>query len=174
MNMRPHSPRNLRQLALLGLCLLATATSLIAGAPAKAGDPFPSLEGQGLAGSLPDLKGKVVLVDFWASWCGPCKKSFPVMKELHDTYGPKGFVILAISLDEQKAAMDAFVKKATPPFAILHDSKGKIAELLAVDKMPTSYLVGADGKILSVHSGFEGDATKKEYVKEIESALKAR
>ncbi len=145
---------------------------VLAAAP-KVGDSFPDLAAAGLEGTLPDLKGKVVLVDFWASWCGPCKKSFPVMGELHQKFGPRGFAIVAISLDERKPAMDAFVKKAQPPFTILRDGKGRLAEIAGVDKMPTSYLLGADGKILSVHSGFEGEATRKDYTREIEAALKA-
>lgn len=154
------------------LVLMSTSLGASAAAP-KVGDAFPELGTAGLEGTLPELKGKVVLVDFWASWCGPCKKSFPVMADLHQKYAPRGFAIVAISVDEQKAAMDGFVKKAQPPFAIVRDAKGRLAEIAGIDKMPTSYLVGGDGKILAVHSGFDGEATRKEYVREIEAALQA-
>jgi len=163
----------LRRASVLVAAMLAFLPVLgVSAAAPKVGDTFPDLAAAGLEGSLPDLKGKVVLVDFWASWCGPCKKSFPVMGDLHQKYGPQGFAIVAISVDEQKAAMDAFVKKAQPPFTIVRDGKGRLAEIAGVDKMPTSYLVGTDGRILAVHSGFEGEATRKEYVREIEAALK--
>lgn len=145
----------------------------IAAAPVKAGEAFPDLAKFNLEGALPDLKNKIVLVDFWASWCGPCKKSFPVMRELHEKFGARGFVVIAISLDRKKAEMDAFVKKEAPPFAILRDAKGSLGEALAIDTMPTSFLIGADGKVIAIHSGFEGESTRKEYVAEIESALQA-
>ena len=160
--------------ALLALTLLlAAVTPAARAATLKAGDTFPKLADAGLEGTLPDLSGKVVLVDFWASWCGPCKRSFPVMKELLDTYGPRGFVIVAISVDEKKAAMDNFLAKNPVAFAVVRDARGKLPEATGVERMPTSFLLSPDGKILAVHSGFAGDSTRAEYVKEIEAALKA-
>lgn len=159
-------------------CLLAALVAVsitrpAAAAAAKVGDPFPSLSEGGLEGTVPELQGKVVLVDFWASWCGPCKKSFPAMKELQDKFGPRGFTILAISVDEKKAAMDAFLKKNNPGFAIVRDARGRLPELLGVETMPTSFLLDPSGKILARHSGYEGESTKREYAVEIEAALKA-
>lgn len=173
----PHgsTPRNLRHAALGALIALATLLSpfgSLAAAP-KAGDTFPDLAGASLEGTLPELRNRVVLVDFWASWCGPCKKSFPVMAELHRKYQPRGLEIIAISVDEKKAAMDAFLKKSQPPFTVVRDAQGHLAEIAGLETMPTSYLVGPDGRILAVHSGFEGETTRKKYVDEIESALKA-
>jgi len=168
----PNPARLLATLLVAAVAWLGSGIAARAAAP-KAGDAFPDLGSFGLEGNLPDLKGKVVLVDFWASWCGPCKKSFPVMAEIHEKFAPRGFAIVAVSVDETKAPMDAFVKKAQPPFATLRDPKGRLAEATGVDKMPTSFLLGADGKIIAVHSGFEGEATRKEYVKEIEAALAA-
>src|SRR5262249_41001280 len=100
-----------------------------------------------------------------------CKRSFPVMKDLEEKYGPQGFAVVAISVDEKKAAMDEFLKKNPAGFAVLHDDKGKLAEALALEKMPTSFLLAADGKILTMHAGFEGEPTRKAYVAEIERAL---
>lgn len=167
--------RNLRHAALGALIALATLLSPF-GCPAaapKAGEPFPDLAGASLEGTLPDLRNRVLLVDFWASWCGPCKKSFPVMAELHRKYQPRGLEIIAISVDEKKVAMDAFLKKAQPPFTVVRDGHGRLAEIAGLETMPTSYLIGTDGRILSVHSGFDGEATRRKYVEEIESALKA-
>jgi len=157
-------------------CLLLfalVATSLNAFTAPKVGDPVPDLAAFKLEGTLPDLKGRVVLIDFWTSWCAPCKKSFPVMKELHEKFTARGFAIVAISVDEDKSAMDTFLKKNPVPFVTVRDPAGKTPEAFGADKMPTSFLVGADGRIISIHSGFEGDPTRKKYLTEIEAALKA-
>lgn len=160
-----------RLVVLIGL-IFAFGFQAVAAIPPKPGSPFPALESFSLEGKLPEMQGKVVLVDFWASWCGPCKKAFPVMKELHEAFASRGFLVLAISLDEKKADMEGFLAKTKPPFPTVRDPKGKLAEALAVDAIPTSVLVGSDGKILAVHSGFEGEASRKAYVQEIEAALK--
>lgn len=157
--------------ALLLLALQAASSWALA-----VGDPAPELSASASVGGAPmtlaTWRGQWVYVDFWASWCGPCKKAFPVMKELHETFASRGFLVLAISLDEKKSDMEGFLAKTKPPFPTLRDPKGKLAEELAVDAIPTSVLVGSDGKVLAVHSGFEGEASRNAYVQEIETALK--
>jgi thiol-disulfide isomerase/thioredoxin len=165
------SVRALLRSLLGGACLCAALSAI--GEPPRPGGVFPNLGAFGLEGAVPDVKGKVALIDFWASWCVPCKKSFPVMKELTEKFGPRGFVVVAVSVDENKGAMDAFLKKNPNPFVVVHDAKGRLAEAAGVEKMPTSFLVGPDGKVLSWHSGFDGEATRKQYLVEVESALKA-
>jgi len=157
---------------LVGTIALSPLCATLAGMP-KTGDRLPDLAGFGLEGTMPELKDKVVLIDFWASWCGPCKKSFPVMKELHEKFGPRGFVVVAVSLDEQKSAMETFLKRTAPPFVVLRDATGRLAEAAGIEKMPTSFLLGADGKVIAVHSGFDGETTRMEYLTQIEATLKA-
>lgn len=161
------SPRNLR--ACLMAAALLTATSFAA--PPKTGDLFPDLSKVGLEGTVPDLQGKVLLVDFWASWCGPCRASFPALKEIAEKYKDKGLVVIGVSLDEDKADMDAFVRKTSPTFTIVRDPKSKLAELLDVQAMPSSFIVDRSGKLVATHLGYSGDATKKEYIQEIERVL---
>ncbi len=157
--------------SLAALAATFTATALLAGPP-KVGDPFPSLNQPGMAGTIPDLAGKVVLVDFWASWCGPCKKSFPAVKELQEKYGPKGFVVVAVSLDEDEADMRAFLKKNPVPFTILRDAKAKLADLAGVEGIPASFMLDREGKVRHAHVGYAGDKTKQELETQIEALLK--
>jgi thiol-disulfide isomerase/thioredoxin len=152
-------------------CIAAAAFTV--SAAIKTGDSLPNLANFSLEGRLPaDLKGKVVLVDFWASWCEPCKASFPVMEQLYKTYAGRGFTIIAINVDEEKADMEAFLKKNPASFIILRDARQKLVESLGVGTMPTSFLLDADGKVRFIHSGFRGEATKKKYIEEIEALLK--
>jgi thiol-disulfide isomerase/thioredoxin len=146
----------------------------MARAEMKVGDPFPASALEKLApitGQLPTTAGNVLLVDFWASWCGPCKASFPVMARLHKDYAARGFAIVAVSVDEKAPAAAAFAKKLAAPFATLHDRDGQLVQRVSVPTMPTSYLVGRDGCVRFVHVGFHGDATERELRKQIETLL---
>ncbi len=157
--------------------LLLTCLALAVGvrAEVKVGEVFPDLARAGLVnlagGALPDTKGKVVLVDFWASWCAPCKASFPALGRLHRELGPKGVVIVAVGIDEKPAAAVAFWKRMNPPFATLHDVTQKLVPQVAPPTMPTSYLVGRDGRVRAVHQGFHGEATEKELRRQLEALL---
>ena len=120
----------------------------------KAGMALPALNQFGLEGSLPNLKGKVVYLDFWASWCGPCKISFPILNRWQETLGPKGFTVLGVSVDETAAAMQGFVAKTHVGFPIVRDAAHKLVEVADAGTMPTAFLIDRAGTIRYVHSGF--------------------
>ena len=121
------------------------ASTLLAGqcfAGLKPGDAFPDLSGFKLEGKLPDsTKGKVVLVDFWASWCEPCKQSFPVMEQLHKRYSDRGLVIIAVNVDENRPDMEAFLKQNTASFTVMRDPAQKLVDKAGIATMPSSFLL---------------------------------
>lgn len=154
---------------------LTVATVAFAAAPLKVGDAFPDLAKYKLEGKLPDdLKGKIVLVDFWASWCAPCKKSFPTLDELGRRYGTNSFVVLAINVDEHRGNMEKFLKANPVGFTVVRDAEQKLVETASVQAMPTSFLLDTTGRVRFLHQGYLGDETRKEYIREIELLLKEK
>lgn len=100
------------------------------------------------------LRGKVVLVDFWASWCGPCRKSFPWLKTMHDRYSGKAFRIVAVNLDKDRHLANSFLEKYSAPFTVAFDPSGNSAKAFGVWGMPSGFVVGPTGTILYSYVGF--------------------
>ena len=164
-------PRNKR--TCLWALLICCNLTLAARAEIKVGDVFPDLASCQLEGNLPNMpKDRVVLVDFWASWCGPCAQSFPAMEALQQTYGTRGLVVIAVSVDEKKDDMDNFLKKHQVTFSVVRDAAQKLVGKADISAMPTSFLIDKNGRVMFVHSGYHGAETKKQYESEIESLLK--
>ena len=118
------------------------------------GMKLPDLASFGLTGSLPKLKGKVIYLDFWASWCAPCKASFPVLNAWHQQLASKGLVVLGVNVDEDEGDMTAFLKKTAISFPVVRDASHKLAATADGKTMPTSFIVDRKGVIRQVHSGF--------------------
>jgi cytochrome c biogenesis protein CcmG, thiol:disulfide interchange protein DsbE len=104
--------------------------------------------------SLAALRGKVVYLDYWASWCAPCRQSFPWMEQMQARYGERGFVVLAVNLDRERAEAQRFLAAAPAQFRIVYDPNGDTARSMKVKGMPSSFLIGRDGEIVSSHIGF--------------------
>jgi cytochrome c biogenesis protein CcmG, thiol:disulfide interchange protein DsbE len=163
------------------LCLLPAAALCAAtlAAPAAraadAGGPAPEFTLPGLKDSvsLTALKGKVVYVDFWASWCGPCKQSFPFMSALQTKYRAQGLEVVAINLDAKRSDADAFLVEVPAGFTVAFDAKGESAKRFGVKGMPSSYVIGRDGRLLLSHQGFKDD-DRKELEARIAQALSAK
>jgi DsbE subfamily thiol:disulfide oxidoreductase len=103
---------------------------------------------------LHSLKGQVVYVDFWASWCGPCRKSFPWLNQMQAKYGAKGFKVIAVNVDNERKLADAFLKEHKAEFTIGYDPSGDLAKAFGVQGMPSSYLIDRQGVIRFSHVGF--------------------
>ena len=147
-----------RNLILSAAALMASP--LYAASGWREGDALPDLKQFGLTGSLPSLKGKVVYLDFWASWCGPCKASFPVLNGWHQELSSKGLVLLGVNVDEDDATMNTFLKKTAVSFPSVRDAAQSLVAAANVSTMPTSFIIDRQGIIRHVHNGFhKKDAT---------------
>lgn len=163
--------RNTRALAasLLLALLAAPAIALEAGKPAPAFD----LAGPDGQVKLDKYAGKVVYVDFWASWCGPCRQSFPWMNEMQAKYGAQGLQIVGVNVDAKVEDARTFLASTPAKFAIGFDPAGATPRSYGIKGMPSSVLVGADGKVLFEHSGFKA-ADRDELEAKIKAALGAK
>ena len=165
-----------RLLASLRLAALCVATLVAPAAwSVETGAPAPDLNLPGLkeAVDLAKLKGKVVYVDFWASWCGPCKQSFPWMNDMQAKYEGQGLQIVGVNLDAKRDDADKFLAQTPARFTVAFDAKAESAKRYGVKSMPTSVLIGRDGKVLAVHSGFK-EEERKELEGSFSSALAAK
>ena len=103
---------------------------------------------------LSDLHGKVVYLDFWASWCVPCKKSFPWFNEIQERYKNQGLVIVAVNMDQEREDVEKFLAKYPADFVIAYDPNGEVATKYNVVGMPSSYLINRNGELSLTHLGF--------------------
>lgn len=154
--MNPRSHATLR-----GLCRVLAVAALGSFVPAalglSIGDDAPAFalpSAQGAPVALAGLRGQVVYVDFWASWCGPCRRSFPWMNDLQRRYGGRGVAIVAINVDAKREDADRFLRQYPADFAVVYDGAGSTPRAYDVKAMPSSYVVDARGKIAWIEHGF--------------------
>jgi cytochrome c biogenesis protein CcmG/thiol:disulfide interchange protein DsbE len=142
-------------LLLMLLALPAYARPARSARPGGGTAPTFNLPGRSGTVSLDSLRGRVVYVDFWASWCEPCRRSFPWLNTLRERYADRGLTIVAINLDKDRRAADVFLEKFPAGFTVAYDPAGKTAEAYRVSAMPSSFLIGPTGTLLSSHAGFD-------------------
>jgi thiol-disulfide isomerase/thioredoxin len=136
------------------------------------GEPPPPIEVTALDGkplSLSDYKGKVLLIDFWATWCGPCIRELPNVKEVYEKYKEKGFDILGISLDQDRGRLESFLESESMPWRQVFDGKGwqnEVAGLYGVTSIPKTYLLDQNGKVVKI--GLRGEDLGKEVARLLE------
>lgn len=129
---------------------------------------LPTAAGESIA--LDKLKGRLVYVDFWASWCGPCRRSFPWLNEMQQKYGARGFTVVGVNVDKRRPDAERFLQQTPAAFTIVYDEAGKTPEAYAVKGMPSSYLIDVAGRIVAVESGFR-DEQKPAFEARIQALL---
>lgn len=161
--------RLLQSFATFGLlcALVAPASALDKG---QAAPEIGLADLNGKAIKLSELKGKVVLVDFWASWCAPCRESLPVLEKLSKNYADKGLIVVGVNIDKTPELAREFLakNKLALSFPVVNDKKHEVAGRYAPPTMPSSYVIGRDGQVVSVHAGFRASDEAK-----LESEIKA-
>lgn len=147
--------------------LLLSAIAASAWAVEQANEfSLPGINTQGDV-KLSDFKGRVVYLDFWATWCPPCLKSFPWMNSLQERYKDQGLSVVAIGVDRKRELIEEFLKQTEPNFTVVQDDKGEVAKAYRLRGMPTSYLIDRNGNIVATHVGFRAKDEEK-----LEAAVK--
>ena len=146
--------------ALIGGLVSSSAEALDAGAKA------PEIGLKDLSGKTVDLAslaGKVVILDFWATWCAPCREEMPELQKLYKKYNAKGLEIVGISVDKGPEGIKDFIAKLKVTFPVVHDEGHKVADKYSPPRMPSSYIIDRKGVVRYVHGGYRaGDAAQFE------------
>lgn len=121
--------------------------------------------------TLEEHRGKVIYLDFWASWCTPCLASFPWLNQIHEKYKSKNFTVVGVNLDKKREKADDFLSSQPANFPLVFDPEGKLPTKYKVEGMPYSVILDEQGKVIHRHIGFD-IAKTAEYQKAIEEVLK--
>jgi len=135
-------------------CLLLVGTPAVASAPAAAPDfALPARDGGELR--LSDLRGQVVMINFWATWCGPCRQEMPLLEQIHAKYEPLGFTLLGVNVEPDSEEARAWLTTVPVTFPILFDRDNAVSESFGVEAMPSSVLIDREGRVRHVHRGYK-------------------
>jgi peroxiredoxin len=137
-------------LATLGPALAASAPPAAAPAPDFT---LPARDGGSV--QLSSLKGQVVMINFWATWCGPCRQEMPLLEQIHAKYEPLGFTLLGVNVEPDSAAATAWLEGMPVTFPVLFDTKNAVAGAFGVMGMPSSVFVDREGRVRHVHRGYK-------------------
>jgi thiol-disulfide isomerase/thioredoxin len=147
------------------------AITSLAGASAQMAPDFSLPTRSGEAVSLARLRGQVVMINFWASWCGPCRQEMPLLEQMYQKYNRLGFTLVGVNVDENSADAERLLTKVPVSFPVALDSKSEVSKLYKVQAMPSSIFVDRKGTVRYWHPGYKpGDEAK--YQEQIRALLK--
>jgi thiol-disulfide isomerase/thioredoxin len=150
---------------------LAIALPVMAGPNAAPAPPFTLSARGGKDVSLAQYQGQVVMINFWASWCGPCRQEMPLLESIYKKYNKLGFTLLGVNVEPDSKAADDWLKATPVSFPILYDKDSKVSKLYEVDGMPSTVIIDRSGKLRVLHRGYKpGD--ENEYLDSIRALIR--
>jgi peroxiredoxin len=149
--MQYSSPTLLKRLAMAAIVMAGTAVAADAGGPAPS-FTLTSLTGQPAA--LSQYKGQVVMVNFWATWCGPCQQEMPLLDQMYKKYKPAGFTLIGVNVDKEAPAVKDLMTRKPVSFPVLLDPANQVSKAYHVDEMPSSVIIDRKGEIRYIHRGY--------------------
>ena len=158
---------------LLALLLASLGCSTLAASPGGVAPAFALPTAAGEIVSLGALRGRVVYVDFWASWCTPCRRSFPWMNALQARFGKEGLAVVGINVDKRRDDAERFLRDTPASFTIVYDAQGATPAAYDVKGMPSAYLIDRGGNVVAVEEGFH-DERRDEVEARIRALLSQR
>jgi peroxiredoxin len=156
------------------MSMLAAVAGTAGAAGVRAGAPAPAFElpaGGGKTVGLDAFRGHIVLVNFWASWCGPCRKEMPILEQISRKYRPMGVSLVGVNVEPDSAAANEWLKATPVSFPILYDVDGKVSTLYGVEGMPNTVIIDRKGVVRYVHRGYEPGA-ENEYLDQIRALIR--
>lgn len=153
-----------------------TTSLLVAASPASepVQGPAPDFALKSNSGSnlrLSELRGEVVMINFWASWCGPCRQEMPLLDEIHQRYKSLGFTVLGVNVEEDSNPAKAMLKQTPVSFPILFDTDSTVSKLYAVSAMPSTVLIDRDGNMRYLHRGYK-PGYEQEYAQQVRALVR--
>ncbi|HZF16238.1 MAG TPA: TlpA disulfide reductase family protein [Steroidobacteraceae bacterium] len=151
--------------------LLLAAAAIAGGSASKPAPNFTLANRAGGQMSLAKLKGQVVMINFWASWCGPCRQEMPLLDQMYKKYKPLGFTLVGVNVEPDSTDAEGYLRKTPVTYPILLDKENKVSSLYEVSAMPSSVIVDRKGRVRYVHHGYKpGD--ENEFLNQIRTLVK--
>ncbi|HTQ76209.1 MAG TPA: TlpA disulfide reductase family protein [Burkholderiales bacterium] len=158
-------------LALAGPALGSNAALAALPKVGAAAPDFAAKSNSGRNVRLSELRGQVVLVNFWATWCSPCRQELPLLNKIYAQYRSAGFMLLAVNVDDNRRDAEAMLKRLDLRFPTLFDGNKSVAKLYGVDTMPATLVIDRDGRVRFLHRGYY-DGYERKYEQQVRELLK--
>ena len=163
--------KKLKRILLASMILLFIAPSVYADNIKGPAPDFTLKSRSGENIKLSELRGEVVMINFWASWCAPCRKEMPLLEVLYKKYSDLGFVLLAVNVEEDPSKAEDLLRDIPVTFPVLYDNSNKVSKLYKVIAMPSTVIIDRDGKLRYLHRGYL-PGYEEEYKKQVSELIR--